>query len=799
MTRFWLRPICMVLLCFLWSSIYAQPHYKVSGYVTESESGECLIGAVVFSGEDWAVTNEYGFYALNLETGDRTIRCAYLGRHADELEISVRKDTLINIAMSPVESLKGAVVEAEIAPAIPSAYMGVMDVPVSYLREMPAVLGEPDPLKTVQKMPGVQPGMSAFAGIYVRGGGAEENLMLLDGCPMYNAFHLMGLFSSFTPEAIKQITLYKGFFPAKYGGRTSSVIDIRTKEGNLGKVSGTVSVGMLNSRLHVEGPLYKDRTSFSFSVRGTNTSILKPFRFPYSYYFYDVTGKLTQRFGNSDRLYLSFFHGRDQFNYDLTENRLFYYEDEGGLEHSIPHVSKEQYDLKWGNTSASVRWNHRFGGHVFSDFAVSWSDYRMREFSFGSDYLYWDVPSGYTRQHMNASAISDLIASWDFEATLSSYQKLSFGLTHTMHAFSPEKDYSLRSTQRDESESKEVSFYSDKNIRMTGGETAAYLEDRFHSDSFNASVGLRGTLFTTEGRSYPSLEPRVSAEYVILPRLSVKAAYSRVSQYVHLLASGEIAMPTDLWVPITAEIEPVFSTHYSAGLFYAWNDRWEVSLEAYFKKEENILEYKEGQLVFTTAVDWEQTVEMGEGTSKGLELFVRKTAGKLTGMAAYTLSKTDRIFPDGTINYGNPFPFTYDRRHVLDCFVRYGFNDRISASASWCFYSGSMTTASWRPTFVLGSDGEALEDVPYISGRNNFRLPPTHRLDVSIDFRKQKKLGERVWSLGLCNAYGARNPDWVVVDNSLTIASDGQIGRTCHLSQRSFVVFLPSVSYTYRF
>lgn len=794
-----MRSLCVVLLCFIWSSTYAQTNHRVSGYVTESESGECLIGAVVFSGEDWSVTNEYGFYSLNLKSGERIISCTYLGMHADDLKISVRKDTLLNIDMSSAELLDGAVVRASSTPELPSAYMGVIDIPVSYVKEMPTVLGEPDPIKSIQKMPGVQPGMSAFAGIYVRGGGAEENLMLLDGCPMYNVSHLLGLFSSFTPESIKQITLYKGFFPAKYGGRTSSVIDIRTKEGNLQKVSGTASVGLLNSRLHVEGPLFKDRTSFSLSVRGTNTLTLLPFRIPYSYYFYDVTGKLTQRFGNSDRLYLSFFRGHDQFKYATSETSPFHYQDELGRDRFASQTSEEQYDLKWGNTSASVRWNHRFSGHVFSDLAVSWSDYRMREFSFDSNYVDFETPAGFSQQHVNASAISDLNASWDFEATLSTHQKLSFGLAHTMHTFSPEKDYSQRTSLRDESSSKEVTFSSDKNIKMIGGETAVYLEDQFNSASFNASIGLRATLFSTEGRSYPSIEPRISAEYSILPGLSAKAAYSRISQYVHLLASGAMAMPTDLWVPITADIKPVFSTHYSAGLFYSWDDMWTVSLEAYFKKEENVLEYKEGQLVFTSASDWEQTVEMGEGTSKGLELLVQKTAGNLTGMVAYTLSKTDRVFPDGTINYGKPFPFTYDRRHVLDCFVRYRFNDRISASASWCFYSGNMVTASWRSTFALGSDGETIQDIPYISGRNNFRLPPTHRLDLSVDFKKQKRHGECVWSFGLCNAYGAQNPDWVVMDSTLTIDSDGRIGSSYQLSKRSLLVFLPSISYTYSF
>lgn len=807
MIAFWKKNLCVVLLCFIWSSTYAQNNIKISGYVTEAETGECLIGAVIYSGKDWAVTNDYGFYSLTLGAGDHIISCSYLGMRPVDLSVSVRKDMQLHFTMSPTESLDEAVITARSTPELPSAYMGVIDIPVSYIQEMPAVLGEPDALKTIQKMPGVQPGMAAFSGIYVRGGGAEENLILLDGCPIYNVSHMMGLFSAFTPEAIKQMTLYKGFFPAKYGGRSSSVIDIRTKEGNLNKIGGTVSVGLLNSRLHIEGPVFKDRTSFSLSIRGTNSLPLMPFRLPYSYYFYDITGKLTHRFSNSDRLYLSVFHGNDQFKYNKKDIQPFEYTDDEGRKIIAQETKTEKYDLKWGNTTASIRWNHRFGRSVFSDLAVSWSDYRMREYSFSSDYVGSGEQTGYFQQHTNASTISDLIASWDFEAALSTHQKLSFGLTHTFHAFSPEKDYASRMLDGGEKVAKEVSYASNKNVKLTGGESSAYLEDQFNSKRFNASAGLRATLFTTEGRSYLSLEPRASVELVILPGLSAKAAYSRMSQYVHLLASGMMSLPTDLWVPITADIKPIFSTHYSAGLFYSWGDMWSISLEAYLKEEENVLEYKEGQLVFTSASDWEQSVEMGEAKSKGLELLVQKTAGKLTGMLAYTLSKTDRVFPDGTINAGKPFPFTYDRRHTLDLFVRYKFNDKISASASWCFYSGNMITASWRPTFHIGpayveNVGETNPEVnfnPYISGRNNFRLPPSHRLDVSVDFRKQKKHGERIWSFGLCNAYGAQNPDWVVLDASVKRDKEGHLGLTYGLEKRSLLIFLPSVSYSYIF
>lgn len=304
--------------------------FHISGYVTASESGESLIGAVVSSGKNWVVTNEYGYYSLSVPSGDNTISFSYLGRNADDSFVTILKDTLLSVAMMPVESIAGAIVVSKTS-TLSSAYMGAIDIPSTYFKDMPALLGEPDLLKTLQKMPGVQAGTTGFSGIYVRGGGSEENLVLMDGVPLYNVSHMLGLFSAFSPEAVKQVTLYKGFFPAKYGGRSSSVIDVRTNDGNAKTFSGTVSIGLINSRLHLEGPISQGRTSYSLSVRGTNTLMLLPLEHflhsPYSYFFYDVTGKLTHRFGKTDRLYVMAYHGRDKFRYtksDVIINTIFH-------------------------------------------------------------------------------------------------------------------------------------------------------------------------------------------------------------------------------------------------------------------------------------------------------------------------------------------------------------------------------------------------------------------------------------------------------------------------------------------
>ncbi len=793
--------LCIVLPLLLCGSIYAQSDYQLTGYVLSEESKECLIGAVVWSGDCWTVSNEYGYFSLKLKSGKHIVKCSFLGRQTAEASVSMDGNKSLDFTMSSVGSIDEAVLEAEYCPPLPPSYMGVLDIPKSYITNMPSVLGEPDLLKTLQKMPGVQGGMEGFSGMYVRGGGSEENLMLLDGVPIYNATHLLGLFSSFTPEAIKQVTFYKGFFPAKYGGRASSVLDVRTNEGSSQAVSGTVSVGLLDGRFYIEGPIWKDRTSFSLSLRGMNTLVVFPFAkafgFPYYGYFYDVTGKLTHRFKNSDRLYLSFYHGRDRFDYKKSETKSFTYKDKNDRIKRGTNTDNEEYGLSWGNTMAAIRWNHTFGGALFSDLSASWTSYKMNENSLDGSTHVTDSTYGFTNTRLNSSRISDINVVWDFLYNPSSFHKINFGISGTMHSYSPERKMSQH-IEKNGNAGTPAAQQGKVNF-MTGGEYALYLEDDFNlGHKFSASVGVRATLFTTQGNNYFSFEPRVSMGYKIIPSLSVKASYSKMSQYAHMLASGTLSLPSDLWVPITKNIKPVLADQVSVGLFFSNAEDWQSSVEAYYKKEKNVLEYKDSKLVFTSSNDWEQDVEMGIGTSKGIELLVQKNKGAVTGSLSYTLSKTDRVFPDGTINAGKPFPFTYDRRHVIDIFANWKINDRVSLNGSWSFASGNMMTASWRTIAVIDTKGNA-DMVSYISGRNNYRLPPSHRLDLSVNLKKKKAHGERIWSFGLYNVYGAKNPNWVVNDHETRTGKDGEIYIYNYLSQRTFLTIMPSVNYTFNF
>lgn len=799
------RQNIIVIIIFFFLSISAQAQSKVqlSGYVLADESKECLIGAVVSSDNTWTVTNEYGFFSIKLEQGEHNIKCSYLGRYSNDRWIFVEKDTLISINMLPVEYLDNVVVEAESGQKHPSSFMGVVDIPNSYIKEMPAVFGEADLLKTIQKMPGVQSGMEGFSGIYVRGGGSEENLLLLDGAPVYNSSHLLGLLSTFTPEAVKQVTMYKGFFPAKYGGRASSVIDVRTKEGNAKSLHGVLSAGLIDDRVYVEGPVFKDRTSFSMSARGMNTFILYPafkiLNSPYFCSFYDLTGKLTHRFNDSDRLYFSLYHGKDKFDYSKSSSSEFSYVDKQKIQKTGVNRTNQDYCISWGNTTADLRWNHIFVRHLFSDLSLSWSNYEMQENTFQEDVINMDQLSGYSNRNEKGSGISDLIISWDLEMYKSKRQSVSFGLSHILHSFIPKTSLTQQVIDQGKIQDRRIAYNNEDNISLAGNESSVYIEDDINNgDKFNAGIGIRGTLFHTSGKTYYSLEPRFTAEYKILPTVSVKGSYSKMSQYVHLLASGNMSLPTDLWVPITKQIKPVFSNQYSIGVYYSGLPFWAFSVESYYKREFNILEYKDSHLAFTNSVDWEQAVEMGEGTSKGVELFIQKMEGSLTGMVAYTLSKTDRAFPEGTINSGRPFPFTYDRRHVVDFYLKYEFSDKVSINGAWTYSSGNMITASWRSMAILGPGGDVSLE-PYISGRNNFRLPSSHRMDVSIDFKKEINRGIRVWTIGLYNAYCAMNPNWVVNDTDFIYGEYGPQGLYHYLSKRTLLPIIPSLSYSFSF
>jgi hypothetical protein len=775
-----------------------RPTATVSGHVTDKSTGETLIEAGVLSGEAGAATNSYGFYTLTLPKGEGvTLRYSYVGYRDTTVTLDLVRDTTVNVVLEADSRLSEAVVSARRETGITATRMSSIEIPMNLIRNTPTLFGESDVLKTIQLMPGVQGGAEGFSGIYVRGGGPDENLLLLDGISLYNAEHMLGLFSIFQPEAVKKVTLHKGAFPARYGGRISSIIDVRTNDGNLQETHGTVGVGLLSDKFHLEGPVIKGKTTYSVSARGMHTilfdGLLRAFKVPANYFFYDLDAKVSHRFSDSDRLFLNVYHGRD----------VFYYKDkeEDDSSYGFSSVSDDKTRIDWGNTVAALRWNHVFSGRLFANTTLAWTGYDM---DMGYSTRTEDAIDGnvtkYTYKFDYASGIRDITAKIDFDYTPSSRHLVKFGGEYVHHTFVPETCSSVEKEENGGKNVTDTTYTNGNNPDRKGHEFSLYAEDDFSVWKWlTLNPGLHLSMFVTSGRTYWSPEPRISAKVDFGKGVSAKAAYSRMSQYVHLLSSARITLPVDLWVPITKDIKPVTADQYSLGLYYSGLQGWEFSVEGYWKEMHNVLEYKDGITFLASSQSWEDNVVMGEGRAFGVELFIQKTAGKTTGWLGYTLAKSDRIFANGLINNGERYPYRYDRRHNISLVVNQKLGRKWDISAVWTFATGGATTVPEREVVLQQPDGTFVQ-VDYSPHRNNYRLPPSHRLNIGVNYHKKKRRGESVWNFGVYNAYNRLNPNFVFYrSNSVDETDSNLYERREKLKSITILPVLPSFGYTYNF
>jgi len=788
----------------------APARITVSGHIYDAATGETLIGAGVVFGEasvlTGAATNNYGYYSLTLTSsavGARdsiSLSYSYVGYRTEVIEIPFVRDTVINVALTPSLELEGSVVTARRDAGIKSSYLGAIDVPLAHIKNAPSLLGEQDIIKSLQLLPGVQGGNEGFAGLYVRGGGPDENLILLDGVPIYNTDHILGLFSVFQPDAVKKVTLYKGSFPARYGGRVSSIIDIRTNDGNTRETHGSIGIGAVSDKLHIEGPIVKDRLSYSLSARGMHTAVLAPLlklanRENYTnYYFYDLNGKLSWRVGDRDRLYLGAYVGADNLKY---EQKHEYSSENSGYYGTVRwYHSNETMRVGWGNSLVDLRWNHIFSSRLFSNATVAWNSYSS-VIAGSSHERGSDDGVSYTRRYATDyhSGIRDVSAKMDFDYNPSPRHLVKFGAEYIFHSFIPvtisTQDYELRGYDQP----------LDTTIRYTnqkpyyGHDFSVYGEDDiFVSDHLTLNPGVRVSLFAVEGRSYLAFQPRLSAKLSLPREVSLKAGYARMAQYVHLLSASQLSLPMDLWVPITKDVKPVYSDQFSVGAYYSGLKDWEFSVEAYWKEMHNILEYKDGTFSIGNTAGWETMVSMGRGRALGLEFFAQKTAGSTTGWISYTLAKSDRWFPDGSINLGQKFPYKYDRRHNINICVNHSFSRRWDINAVWSFASGTATTIPMQKTVVVEPDTGYAQTADYVSSRNNYRLPPSHRLNIGVNLHCPTRHGESVWNFSVYNAYNYMNPNFVFLN---TTFEDGK--TKYYLEKVTILPIIPSISYTYNF
>ena len=776
----------------------------ISGYVMDAASKETLIGATVFdrnSGKGCA-TNNYGFYTLTLDQGGVDLQVSYVGYTQQNKAIDLKENLSINFLLETNTTLDEVVVEATRATvSARSPQMSVVELPVQQIKSIPTLFGEADVLKAIQLLPGVQNGSEGSAGMYVRGGGPDENLLLLDGVPVYNVNHALGFFSVFNPDALKNVTLYKGSFPAHFGGRLSSVVDIRMKEGDMQKYHGNVSVGLISSKLNVEGPIVKDKLSFNLSFRRTYGDLLiKPTLWIASaispdmsklragYNFYDLNAKLNWKISDKDRLYLSFYTGDDAISFGV---RYKDYENDG-----VQYTNNMGLGWRWGNKVASLRWNHVMSQKLFMDASVNYTQYRHRLTMDMSDERFYEQYNQTVKDEFNMaykSGINDITAKVDFDYTPLPNHEIRFGGNYTYHMFRPE----VQSAKMVEGNQTAIdTTMSASNVYAH--ETALYAEDNMtFGDIFRVNAGVHYSTFTVDGKTYQSVQPRLSASVMLASNLSLKAGYAYMTQYVHLLSNSSLSLPTDLWVPVTKNIVPMNAHQVSLGAFYELPKLFDISLEGYYKTMDNLIEYKDGASFFGSSDTWENKVCMGRGWAYGVEFLVQRSFGKTTGWIGYTWAHSKRKFDrEGMeINGGKVFPAKYDRRHDISITVQHKFSDRFDLSGTWVFSSGNCGTLGTQVYEGLMDEWGYIPSINALE-RNNFRMGNYHRLDLSVNFHKQKKHGIRTWNISVYNVYNHKNPFIVYTDYGWDEATQTEKKK---LMQASLFPIIPSVSYSYKF
>lgn len=780
--------ILLFLSVFLFPlSNYAQK-YTISGYITDGTSTEKLINATVYDqiSKKGVVSNFYGFYSLTLNSADVKMLYSFVGFNPQQIEFKLTKDTVINIVLGSTIELEGVVVYGSKAEmAVKNTQMSTIDIPMKQIELLPSFLGEPDVIKAIQLMPGVQSGSEASSGLYVRGGGPDQNLILLDGVPVYNVNHLFGFFSVFNPSAISSVTLYKGSFPARYGGRLSSVIDIRMKEGNLQEYHGELSVGIIASKFSVEGPIIKDKTSFMISGRRTYIDLLaRPLIRSATeggivgYYFYDLNVKLNHKFSDKSRLFLSAYTGRDEFYATIEDN----YRSDGEM-----YTDELKASLWWGNLTTALRWNYMLSNKLFSNSTITYSQY---SYDTGITNKY-SSPDGESEIGVKyISGIEDLSAKVDFDWSPSPEHSIKFGTNYTYHSFNP----GVTSLKID-IDGSNIDFNAG-NDTVKAHEAYVYFEDNYEiTKKLKANIGVHASTFNVQEKFYYSVEPRISARYLFSDVLSAKAAYSLMTQYIHLLSNTTIGLPTDLWVPVTKNILPQTAHQFNAGLFYKINDQIDISIEGFYKYMNNIIDYLDGASFVGSTSSWEDKVAMGEGWSYGGELLLKKNVGKTTGWIGYTLSWTDRKFDE--INFGNIYPAKYDRRHDISIVLMHKFNDEVDMGATWVYGTGYALSLATQ-TFAGLPDwyGGYFNNHSYYPGRNNYRMPSYHRFDIGFNFHKEKRFGTRTWSIGIYNAYNRSNPFFLMFGYEYT---NNYEDSERVLQQLSIFPIIPSISYKFKF
>lgn len=769
--------LCFSFATFILLSMntYGQERFTLSGLVKSAKSGEKLIGTTVLIQETQkkVSTNDYGFYSLQLTSGPHTLLFVHVGMNPKTIQLDVVKDSVINVSLDEAgKSLEAVEITAARARSLSNPQMGAERLSIAETKNIPVLFGEQDILKVIQMLPGIKSAGDGNSGFYVRGGASDQNLILLDEAPVYNPSHALGFFSTFNSEAIKDITVYKGGMPANYGGRLSSVLDIKMKDGNTQNFQADGGVGLISAKLNLEGPIVKDKSSFLISGRRTYADLFLKLSGDSSInrntiYFYDLNAKLNFKLGDKDHLYISGYYGRDQLGVN------------------------ESFQLNWGNTTGTVRWNHIFSNKLFSNTALVYSnyDYNIELKSGANDFNIF-------------SQIRDLNLKQEFQWYLNEKNNIRFGVNAIYHTIRP-----------GEISTPESSSYNSRILEKRYAlENSAFISNnQTITDRLSFSYGLRLSAFSVLGKgtfadvntdgqitgrktygageivkTYYNLEPRFAASYLLTQNTSLKASYVRNVQNLHLIANSTTSTPTDKWIASSNVVKPELSDQVSLGYYRNFADnQFELTVETYYKTMQNQIDYRNGADILSNEVIETQLL-YGKGRAYGVEWLFKKKTGNFIGWISYTLSKTQRQIQG--INNGHWYNARQDRPHDIAIVGTYKLSDKWSVSANWIFYNGDAVS------FPNGKYSIDNQTIYYYTERNSYRMPSYHRLDLgaNMQLRKRKNYTSEL-SFSLYNAYGRENAYTIEFRDSKTNPGETEAVRT------ALFRYIPSVSYNFKF
>lgn len=785
-----MKYIYFLLLSLSISVSYSQTQEKrtISGFISNEKTGEKLIGAIIYDtiSKLGAATNEYGFFSLSIPKKEAALRINYFGLTQKIIAVPEGKDE-INVDLTDIRDLDEVVVNAN--RAVESSGSGTIELQLDKVDKLPIILGEKDIMRVIQLLPGVKSGGEASSGIYVRGGSPDQNLILLDGVPIYNVSHLFGFFSTFNSDAISNVTMIKGGFPARYGGRASSVLDMRMKEGNMKHYNVEGSIGIIASRLLIEGPIKKDKTSFSISGRRTYIdALIKPFlkaanQGEAGYFFHDFNAKIQHKINDKHHLYLSGYFGLDKIYVKGKESTNY---DADGA--SYRHQMKSS--LKWGNSIGSVRWNYRMRPKLFLNTTATFSKYH---FGVGmEDETNITKANGSKDLEKYAFGYNSGILDWgiksDFTFVPNPNHNIKFGVSETYHTFTPGITFLTA-----ENGTEKVSNAQGSRTQYSH-EADIYVEDDFKvTTRLKVNYGLHQSIFVTNKKSYFVPQPRLSANYMLNEISSIKIGVSRMAQFLHLLSNTGIGLPTDLWVPATNQTKPVIANQFSVSYYRELPKDFMFSIEAYYKKMNNLIQYKEGVSFVGGSEDWQQKVTVGQGWAYGAEFFVEKKKGKFTGWIGYTLSWSERQFDE--LNFGKKFYHRYDRRHDLSVVVTYDINEKWDVGAVFVYGTGNAMTLGTQVYSVAPNQAFAQAfyqpTLTNFEQMNDYRMPAYHRLDLGVNRKKIKRYGNSILSFSVYNVYNRRNPFMITRETN-------DQGKPA-LIQTSLFPIIPSISWKFQF